>query len=542
MPPNRRQFLKSAGALAAFGPLALAQAKRPNIVLIMVDDMGFSDLGCYGSEIATPNVDSLARGGVCFTQFYNTARCCPSRASLMTGLYSHQAGVGHMVGDDGLPGYRGELSPNCITIAEALRAAGYRTGMSGKWHVARIEGGKHNWPLQRGFERFFGTLHGGGNYFFPNMLVRGNEELPPVEPGFYYTSAIADETVKQIDEFASGDAPFFVYTAFTAPHWPLHALESHIRKYEKLYRRGWDELRRERHRRLVSLGVIDRRWSLPPRDERVPEWKDTPNKEWEARRMAVYAAQMELMDEGVGRILAKLKEKGIEDNTLVMFLSDNGASDEVIRSNFSNANYSGTTPDGRQIRHGNDPSVTPGSAVTFQSYGFEWAHLSNTPFRQFKARTHEGGIASPLIVRWPSAIRGDTMQSRPSHIIDLMPTCLEAAGVPTPAERNGFRLTPIEGRSFLPALRGSKDSDHDALYWEHQGNRAVRQGDWKLVAMHNGDWELYNLAADRTETQDQVKRHPERAEEMARSWENWAKRCQVLPWADVLAARAKRGR
>jgi arylsulfatase len=360
---TRRTFL---GSLAAGS--AIAAPKRPNIVLILADDMGFSDIGCYGGEIETPNLDALARKGIRFTHFHNTARCCPSRASLLTGLYPHQAGVGHMVDvPKPFPGYVGDLNSQCVTIAEALRPAGYHTLMSGKWHVTPISKSKHNWPLQRGFEKFYGIVGGGGDYYNPATLTRDNEPIEPDGKDYYFTDAIADNAASYIGEYARKPDPFFLYTAFTAPHWALHAPEAGIAKYRNRYKGGWDALRAERHRRMIDLGIVDRKWPLTPRDSQVPAWKDAPDKEWQALRMATYAAQVDRLDKGVGKILAKLKETGAEENTLILFLSDNGGCAEELPKGFKAFYIPQTTRDGRPMLVGNDPAIMPGPDNTYQS-------------------------------------------------------------------------------------------------------------------------------------------------------------------------------
>lgn len=529
---TRREFAASLGA--AF---AAPAAKRPNIVLMMADDMGFSDIGCYGGEIATPNLDGLARGGVRFGQFYNTARCCPTRASLLTGLHPHQAGVGHMV-DTGrqLPGYRGDLNGQCVTIAEALRPAGYRTAMSGKWHVTPVTDSKHNWPMQRGFEKYYGIIHGAASYYDPVTLVRGNEYAPPKDKNYYFTDAIGENAVRYIDEYSKGKDPFFLYVAFTSPHWPLHALEPDIAKYRGRYKGGWDALREERHARMKKMGIVDGRWPLTPRDEKAPAWADAPNKEWYERRMEVYAAQVDRMDQNIGRILGKLKETGADENTLVLFLSDNGGCAEELGPKAAARHIPKVTPDGRPVVQGNRPEVMPGGPDTYQSYGLPWANASNTPFRRYKHWVHEGGIATPLIARWPSQIRktgGFTQQT--GQLVDIMATCVDAGGAQYPTERKGEKVQPMEGKSLLPAVRGGKPVERE-LYWEHEGNKAVRVGDWKLVSRYPGDWELYNLKTDRTELSNLAAAQPARVAELKGKWEAWAKRANVEPWDVVQKA------
>lgn len=534
--------MKKAAAISAilfllilsFGAIAAAAPERPDIVIIMADDMGFSDIGCYGGEIRTPNLDRLAANGLRFTQFYNTARCCPTRASLLTGLYPHQAGIGHMMSDRGARGYRGDLSSYSVTIAEVLREAGYATYMSGKWHVTRfIDGPNHNWPLQRGFDRFFGTIHGAGSFYDPVTLTRDNTRLESPKGDFYYTDAISENAADFITEHASSqpDRPFFIYVPYTSPHWPLHALEEDVARYRGRYDKGWDALRTERLERMKALKIIDPKWQLSERDPMVPAWEDAENKAWQARRMEVYAAQIDRMDQGIGRIVAALKETGRLDNTLILFLADNGGCAEEISPNWSGPHFPDTTRDGRLVRLGNDPEYMPGPEDVYQSYGLPWANVSDTPFRMYKHWVHEGGISTPLIAHWPSSIaaRGE-LRSQPGHLVDLMATCVDVARADYPLSTEyGEAIPAMEGKSLLPAFNG-EPIQREALYWEHEGNRAVRTGDWKLVAKgSSGPWELYNLEADRTETQDLAKEQPKRVEEMAGLWEKWARRTHVLP-------------
>ena len=522
---NRRDFLRTTSAAALTGFAGAAQT-RPNIVLIMNDDMGFSDLGCYGSEIRTPNIDRLAKEGVRFTQFYNTARCCPTRSSLLTGLYPHQTGVGHMVDNPKpFPGYTGDLNLNCVTIAEALKPAGYQTFMSGKWHVTPVTSSKHNWPLQRGFDKYYGIIHGAADYFNPVTLTRDNDPVQPDKPDYYFTDAIAENAISYI-ESASKDRPFFLYTAFTSPHWPLHAPESDIARYRGRYKDGWDALRQERRKRMIELGIIDRRWPLTPRDSRVPEWKDAPDKEWQQRRMEVYAAQIDRMDQNIGRILAALRKTGQEQNTLVLFLADNGGCAEELGPKAGGLHVPKQTRDGRPVRVGNLPAVMPGAEDTYQSYGVAWANATNTPFRLYKHWVHEGGISTPFIARWPSTIkRKNTLTKQVGHLVDVMATCVDVAGAKYP----GAPVQPMEGKSLLPTFQGKPIADRK-LYWEHEGNRAIRDGKWKLVSRHPKGWELYDMEADRTELNDLSAKMPEKTAQLLRDYEAWAKRCGVVPW------------
>ncbi len=530
----------------------------PNILLVMNDDMGYSDIGCYGGEIRTPNLDRLAADGVRFTQFYNTARCCPTRASILTGLHPHQVGVGWMtmvdLDDDG---YRGDLNDACVTIAEALKAAGYATYMSGKWHVSREvepDGPRHSWPRQRGFDRYFGILGGASNYWQPTTLTRENDavDMASLPEDFFLTDAISDQAADYIREHAAtgGDTPFFLYTAYTAPHWPLHAHEDDIGRYRGRFAAGWDRLREERLERMRAMGVLDASWPLTERDPTQPPWDETPDQAWQQRRMEVYAAQIDRMDQGIGRIVAALEETDRLDNTLILFLADNGACAEEFAAEVRPmpSNYPAGRPrtrDGRTVLRGNDPTVMPGSEDTYQSYGVPWANLSNTPFREYKHWVHEGGIATPLIAHWPSVIddRG-ALRHQPGQLTDIMATCLDVAGADYPTRFNGHDILPLEGASLAPIFH-DRPNHKDALIWEHEGNKAVRRGRWKLVCKYPGEWELYDIVANRTETHDLAERHPEIVAELGAIHDAWAERCGVKPWEPLLekmtAARKKSG-
>ena len=521
---------------ALFATVDRVDAAQPNIVLIMADDMGFSDLGCYGSEILTPNLDRLADRGLRFTQFYNTARCCPTRASLLTGLYPHQAGVGHMMSDWRKPGYRGNLGKDCVTLAEVLGSGGYRTMICGKWHVTRHTGPgdpKHNWPLARGFEGFYGTLAGAGSYFDPVSLTRGNQQVRPPEGEYYYTDAISDHAVEYIAESASSDRPFFLYVAYTAPHWPLHARAEDVARYKGKYAMGWDELRQGRHQRMIRKGIVRAKWPLVPRDGRVKPWLEVPFRQWHQRRMEVYAAQIDNMDRGIGRILEKLKQVGKEENTLVVFLADNGGCAEEIGSRWTGTGIPGKTRAGRAVLVGNNPRVMPGPEDTYQSYGVPWANASNTPFRRYKHWVHEGGIATPLIVRWPAVIKsGGRLAHQVGHVVDVMPTCLEAANIAYPTHHHGHKIIPCQGESLMPIFLG-ETRQRGPIFWEHEGNRAVRDGKWKLVSKFPGKWELYDIQADRTETNNLAEEFPAIADYMANLYKTWADRSNVEPWDEI---------
>jgi len=534
-------------------------AARPNILIILADDVGFSDLGCYGGEIATPNLDALAAGGVRFTQFYNTARCCPTRASLLTGLHPHQAGIGHMMDDRGHDGYRGTLNRECVTIAEALKPAGYRNYAVGKWHVTPGQSAKalaatNNWPLQRGFDRFYGTIHGAGSYFDPSSLTRDNQlltvandaEYQPQE--FYYTDAIADHAVKFLREHTRDQKaqPFFLYTAFTAAHWPLHAKGSDIEKYRGRYDGGYEPVRAARRAKMKQLGLLDEKW---PEVAPAEKWADVKDKAFEARCMEVYAAQLDSMDQGIGRIIAELKAQGQFENTLIFYLQDNGACAELNGrgTNFTargdkpslppmakDAPQFDSTPrqtrDGWPVRGG--LGVRPGGPDTYVAYGRGWAQVSNTPFREYKHWTHEGGISTPLIAHWPdgvAAARLGRWEAQPGQLVDLMATCLDVAGARYPAEFRGEKIKPLEGASLRPVFAGKSIERTKPLVWEHEGNRALRDGKWKLVAKENQPWELYDLNLDRGEQRDLAAADPERVQKMSATWDAWAARANVLP-------------
>jgi len=507
-------------------------AAKPDIVLILADDMGFSDLGCYGSEILTPNIDRLGKKGVRFTQFYNTARCCPTRASLLTGLYPHQTGVGHMMNDWNQPGYRGNLNRQCVTIAEALGEAGYQTYLCGKWHVTRHTdpgGPKFNWPLQRGFDRFYGTIHGAGSYFDPVTLCRDNQFVG-VTDDYYYTEVISERAAEYIEYAARTDKPFFLYVAYTAPHWPLHARQRDIARYREMYAMGWDELRIRRHKEMIRQGIVKSSWPLTPRDPRVLPWQQVAYQPWHQRRMEVYAAQIDNMDRGVGRILQKLRQVGREENTLVFFLADNGGCAEEILPNWKGLHIPAKTRDGRAVQVGNNPNVMPGPEETYQSCGVPWANVSNTPFRLYKHWVHEGGIATPLVVSWPAMIRsGGRLVHEPGHVVDVLPTCLDAARIPYPRIFAGHDVLPPEGESLMPLLLG-QTRQRGPIYWEHEGNRAVRDGKWKLVSKHPGAWELYDIEADRTEMNNLAQQYPAIVDYLTRLYDEWAARSNVLPW------------
>ena len=537
------------------GPGGNGPARRPNFVVILADDLGYSDIGCYGSEIATPNLDALAGSGLRFSQAYNCARCCPTRAALLTGLYPHQAGVGHMVGNYGIPEYQGYLRDDCVTIAEALRGGGYRTMMAGKWHVGggyqanrpetwRPGTPDHPLPVQRGFDTHYGMAGGGGSYFNPPYMVHDDRLVNPgaESDSYYLTDDISDRAATMVEAAAAADAPFFLYVGYTAPHWPLHALPDDIARHEGRYRDGWDAVRTARHEQLKGIGVLDRRWPISPRDPDSRPWSEARHPDWEDLRMAVYAAQVESMDRGIGRIVDALRRAGVEQDTLVLFLSDNGGCAEFLDEDGDSPGpfrYNIPTPDGRPMRVGNTPAVAPGPDDTFQSYDLPWANASNTPFRLFKHWVHEGGIGTPLVASWPRVIEHSGIAHQPVHVIDIMPTLLDAAGIPLPERRDGRPVTPVEGESLLPVLSGVRWRRDRPIFCEHEGNRAVRDGQWKLVSRHPRSWELYDMHRDRTELRDLAAARGGEVRRLARLYDDWARRCGVVPWHDLHQRRAQ---
>jgi arylsulfatase A-like enzyme len=476
-------------ALAAFYfllvPITAAAAERPNIILIMADDLGFADLGCYGSEIETPNLDSLAAAGLRFTQFYNTAKCHSSRVSLLTGLYCDQAG--------------GAKLSRGATIAEVLSGSGYFTAMVGKWHLSKQ-------PTDFGFDRYWGHLSGATNFFTGDKTFRLNGEqweVPATLNGrpFYTTYAVVDFALDFLDEATRGDKPFLLYTAFNAPHYPLQAPEEAVRKYDGRYDYGWDELRLQRHRRQLESGLLPVKWKLSPRPDHVPAWDSLSDEErrWEADRMEVFAAMVDVLDQNVGRLVGFLKEKEILDNTLILFCSDNGACPfERTRGRF----------------------LKPWDPKSYWTYDASWAHAGNTPFRLYKQNQHEGGISSPLIVHWPDGLKTipGSVTDQPGHLVDFMATFIELAGANYPRQIADRQIDPLQGKSMAPIFRGQTRPPHETLYFHFGTDRALRQGPWKLVSAKLGRWELYNLDRDRTELNDLAQQQPERVTQMSAEW------------------------
>jgi arylsulfatase A-like enzyme len=496
--------------------------EKPNVILILADDMGYSDIGCYGSEINTPNIDMLAQNGIRLTQFYNAARCSPSRASLLTGLYPHQAGMGGNAKSpqNSTPGpYQGYINNTSVTVAEMLRSAGYYTAISGKWHLGDTA---PHWPLDRGFDNFFGLVGGAANFFdtsrarFPDRktlhLIDSNEYQQPDD--FYMTDAITDHALDFMEKATSINQPFFLYLSYTAPHWPMHARQEDIDKYRGKYLKGWDVLREERLEKMISLGIIDSPLPDIYRDESVPLWDSLTDEQKDQMDllMSIYAAMIDRMDQGIGRVINYLSKTGALDNTIIFFLSDNGACDE----------YDALGTDMWGNFHAD--TVRQGSGDTFHTYGRAWAHLGNVPFRLYKKYAHEGGISTPLIIHWPAGIKDNgSITNHMGHIIDFMPTFCELAGVEYPAEFNGNTITPSPGISLVPLIKGLTPEAHNVLYWEHTGNKAIRKGDWKLVSLENGDWELFNMKVDRLEVNNLFQQEKDLAESLLNDYQNWAK-------------------
>lgn len=547
----RRTVLSAAGVAAATAGIGLTAGAapraaatrrrrddRPNFVVILADDLGFSDVGVYGGEIETPNLDSLAATGTMFTGATNNARCCPTRASILTGLYPTQTGVGYMSKDEGVPEYQGRLNDSCYTFAELLGGAGYRTGMFGKWHVGTWKNGVI--PASRGFEVSYGPQGGKSSYFRPELYDGANLIGRPTDPDFYLTDELSERAAASITDFAEGDAPFLTYVTYTAPHWPLHAREEDIAYYRERYSAGWDVIREQRYRRQRTSGILPNVHTLPPRDPDEPAWEAAENTEWYVERMAVYAAQVTALDRGVGRILAALEESGVRDNTMVMFLADNGGCAEEIGPGAAGGAVS---VDGRPMRPGNDPAIMPGPSDTYASYGRPWANASNTPFDMYKRYTHEGGIATPLLVSWPAKTAKGKVDDRLVHVTDIMPTLVALGGADYPARRSSLRVPRPEGRSLADVLRGAeaqgaKSWDRSRwIFWEHEGNRAVRHGSYKLVAEYGQPWELYDLAKDRNEQVDLAGKRPDLVVDLDRAWQEWASRVRVKPWAKARLAR-----
>jgi len=516
-----------------FKPADAQKVQKPNIIIIMADDMGYSDLGCYGSEIKTPNLDKLAATGVRFTQFYNCARCCPTRASLLTGQYPQSVGI---------RGMGVNLNMNAATIAEVLRSVGYHTGMTGKWHLSltkplenkeehlrwlahQTENGPfsplQNYPCNRGFEEHYGIIWGVVNYFDPFSLVHNEQPITKVPSDFYMTDFVTQKSLDLIDLYSREDKPFFLYVAHTAPHWPLHARAEDIAKYKDVYKEGWEVLRSKRYQRMIDLKLIDPATSILPPNSSQKAWADCKEQAQEAENMAVHAAMIDRLDQGVGMIITKLKEKKQYDNTIVFFLSDNGASYE--RGYPPGFDRPGFTRDSTMIVYN---SEHPGSQTTWNYLGNAWASAVNTPYRYWKKESYEGGTKTPFIVSWPARLskQNNTIQSGVGHVIDILPTCLELAGAEYPSMINGQKTQQPDGKDLMPLLLGKTAAIHDTLFWEHEGGRAMRLGDWKIASLKGKEWELFNLAEDQTETNNLANKLPGKVKIMDELWKSWEKR------------------
>lgn len=519
---TRREFLGMAAGVPSL--LSAAARPRPNIIVILVDDMGFSDIGCYGGEIPTPNLDRLAAGGVRFTQFYNTARCSPSRACLLTGLYPHQAGMGHL--DNmvvaGSRGYQGRLADESATMAEVLRPAGYFTAMTGKWHVGHNRGTP---PSERGFDRSLNSVAGG--IYFPGQ--RGREKAPFYLNGrevaqkspelgedWYSTDLWTKFGLRFLDEARQAKKPFFLYLAHNAPHFPLMAPAEDIARFRGKYMAGWDKLRQARYERQLRMGLIDRRWPLTERPPDSPAWESVSQADRDRfdHIMAIYAATIYRLDRAIGTLVEGLKQRGELENTLILFMSDNG----------------GNAESGPEGRLNGEP---PGGRDSNVFLGMNWATLANTPFRRYKHFTHEGGVATPLIAHWPAGIpksRAGRFESQPGHLVDIMPTVADVAGAKYPSTMRGKATLPMQGVSLAPAFAGKPVGRREPIFFMHEGNRAVRDGKWKLVSKYMDPWELYDMEADRTEMKNLAAEKPEIVARLAAAYDAWAKKSYVDPW------------
>ncbi len=497
-----------------------AEKAAPNVVVILADDLGYSDLGCYGGEIETPQLDALARDGLRFTQFYNTARCWPTRGALLTGFYAQQ------IRRDTIPGVPktgggGTRPPWAALLPEMLSPLGYRSYHSGKWHI-------DGEPVKNGFDHSYNMLDQ-DRFFNPQSTTFDGKKQPAValDSGYYVTTAIADHAIKCLQEHADtfSGRPFFQFVAFTCPHFPLHALPQDIAKYRERYRVGWEEVREQRYKRQQEMAIVNcalseaEREVGPPYDfpealqklgpgevNRPLPWSELTEqqREFQATKMAIHAAMVDRMDQEVGRIVAQLRSMDVLDNTLIFFLSDNGASAEIM------------------VRgDGHDPQLPPGSAGTYSCLGPGWSTAANTPFRRHKTWVHEGGISTPLIVHWPKGIaaRGE-LRRNPGHVIDIVPTVLEVTGARTPSTHGGVEVPPAPGASLAPTLAQDNSVRHEYLWWLHEGNRAIRVGNWKLVAAgEDAPWELYDLSKDRAESHDLAAQNPDKVQELTATWQ-----------------------
>ncbi len=559
--------------IMGFAQQAKAQKERPNVLLIMADDLGYSDLGSYGGEIQTPNIDQLAERGVRFTQMYNSARCSPSRASLMTGLYPHQAGIGFFAGDrpDNPRGYRGKLQPKTVTIAEVLKEAGYNTYMTGKWHVGDPV------PTKQGFDEFYGFTHGyAANAWNEDMMIRlpeGSSTIDYEEGEFFDTDAFTDYALKFIKQSQreSPDKPWFTFVSHHAPHFPVQAPQNYVNKYKDKYKDGWDQIRQERLERMKRIGIVDEDTELSPRSsimrpemarehgvpgedlQRNPAWSEIPEDRQQdlARRMAVYAGMVDNMDHNVGRIVDHLRETGELDNTIIFFVSDNGACaewgpygfdlpDRMLAANDPGHGIGGGTPGLPSKLYKGEELDKMGGPGTGIAYGSGWANVSNTPWSEYKHYAYEGGVGTPFIVHWPKEIKGEdqgSIREQVSYLFDITATIYDAADVEYPDTYDGEELLAMEGKSLLPVTHGRTLEQRPIIY-EHSGNGGIRMGKWKLVGKdiltntgmaENPVWNLYNIEEDRSEIYDLSKMYPEIVDQMKSEFLEEAKRTFILP-------------
>ncbi len=515
------------------------KATSPNILLIMADDMGYSDIGCYGGEINTPHLDRLAENGLRFTQFYNAARCCPTRASLMTGVYPHESGIGHMTHRNNGPGYIGILNDSCVTIPEVLSDAGYFTAMAGKWHSGAV---RKSWPENRGFQRFYGIHHWVDSYFniLQNCEIFENGEIvipatrtpkeyePETKGEWYTTDAFTDKAIQFMGEALDSGQPFFQYVAYNAPHWPLEAHDEVIEKYLNDYSEGYEALRRAKNQKMQEIGLLNTDWQLP--DPVTPDWEElSDSAQLDTRfRRAIYAAQIEIMDQNIGRMVEYLEQKNELENTLILFLSDNGCSAEPERNWFGYQWEKNTRWNYQEWRNN--------SGRAGASQGMAWALTSNAPFQKYKKFAHEGGISTPLIAHWPSGIKNPgSLDHKPGHLVDVMATCIELAGGTYPEERSGIKTKKLRGLSLVDNFSGKKGKSHELLFWEHEGHAALRKGKWKIVTINPADalsWELFDMEKDRTETNNLSKQFPEIRSEMIGQWTQMAYETKAWPVPD----------
>jgi len=504
--------------------------ERPNIVLIMLDDMGYSDPGCYGGEIHTPNIDKLAASGVRFTQMHNCARCCPTRGTLMTGLYPQECGI---------VGMGVNMTRDIPTIGEVLKQSGYHTGMAGKWHLSQTKPQPNlndqlqwlahradygpfaplwSYPCNRGFEEHWGVIWGVVDYYDPFSLVHNETPIKEVSDNFYMTDFITDKSIKMIDEFSKDDKPFFLYVAEDAPHWPLMAPAEDIAKYQNTYKDGWETMRENRYKRMLEMGLIDSTTYHLPANSSGKNWSDCQKKAYESACMSVHAAMVDHADRGIGKIIEELKKTGRYENTIIFLFSDNGTSPE--RGYKPGFDRPGFTRDSTIIEYN---SEHPGAENTWSYLGNAWASASNTPFRYWKKESYEGGSCTPFIVVWPGKIKGNTINRGVAHVMDIMPTCMQLAGASFSEKIYDAKMIHPEGKNLMPLIEGKQTSIHDTLYWEHERGRAIRVGDWKMSSLPNKSWELFNITKDHTETNNLTEQYPEKVKELNHAWMVWAR-------------------